>query len=133
VSDSDFWCKAGRGQGNRSRRRSLRARRAGFLDPKRGRDLRRGHRDRAAWRRLQSRELLEIIKELDYKRFVDKGWEDHIPLVGIPLSLLKDQGIYEGNKFLEFISGLQHKQPRNYYRYTVSKTQNPLPRSSAPL
>jgi len=24
-------------------------------------------------------ELLEIIKELDYKRFVDKGWEDHIP------------------------------------------------------
>ena len=62
---------------------------------------------------------LEIIKDLDYKRFVDKGWEDRIPLVGIPLSLLKDQGIYEGNKFPEFLSELQRKQPRNYYRYTV--------------
>ena len=46
--------------------------------------------------------------------------------MGIPLSLLKDQGIYEGNKLLGFMSGLQRKQPRNYYRFTVfENTKSP--------
>jgi NTE family protein len=51
-------------------------------------------------------ELLEIIKELNYNRFIDKAWEDRIPLIGFPLSILKDQGIYEGNELLKFIRGL---------------------------
>ena len=41
-------------------------------------------------------ELHEIIGDLDFRTFLDKGWEDRVPVAGIPLSILKDQGIYEG-------------------------------------
>jgi NTE family protein len=51
-------------------------------------------------------ELHEIMKNLDFNSFMDKGWEDHIPGAGKPLSIILDQGIYEGNKFLEWIRGL---------------------------
>ena len=50
-------------------------------------------------------ELHEIMKNLDFKSFMDKGWEDRIPGAGKPLSIILDQGIYEGNKFLEWIRG----------------------------
>jgi NTE family protein len=53
-----------------------------------------------------SAELQEIIGELDYDRFKDRAWEDQIPFAGSYLSILKDRGIYEGNEFLEFMSGL---------------------------
>src|SRR5438309_1182275 len=38
---------------------------------------------------------LKILSKLDFTQFIDRGWEDHVPLIGGPLSLLKDQGIYE--------------------------------------
>jgi NTE family protein len=48
-------------------------------------------------------ELREIILELDYRQFQDKGWEDKIPLVERSMSMLLDLGLYEGNYFLEWI------------------------------
>jgi len=48
-------------------------------------------------------ELKEIILELDYRAFQDKGWEDKVPLVERSLSMLLDLGLYEGNYFLEWI------------------------------
>jgi len=53
-----------------------------------------------------SKELKQIIFELDYRQFEDKGWLDRIPVVGMPLSILLDEGIYEGERFLEWIRGL---------------------------
>ncbi|MBM3470375.1 MAG: patatin-like phospholipase family protein [Armatimonadetes bacterium] len=51
-------------------------------------------------------ELREIILKLDLRRFLDAAWEDRIPVVGMPLSILLDQGIYEGDAFLAFVRGL---------------------------
>jgi NTE family protein len=48
-------------------------------------------------------ELREIIMELDYRQFQDRGWEDKVPLIERSLSLLLDLGIYEGNFFLQWI------------------------------
>jgi len=48
-------------------------------------------------------ELREIILNLDYRRFQDKGWEDRVPLIERSLSMLLDLGLYEGDYFLEWI------------------------------
>ena len=52
-----------------------------------------------------SDELKKIIAELDYNRFKDEALEDRFPLGGA-LSILKDLGIYEGEAFVEWMSGL---------------------------
>ena len=51
-------------------------------------------------------ELREIFLELDFTSLRDKAWEDRIPFLGTPLSLLKDQGIYEGKALLEYVRDL---------------------------
>ena len=51
-------------------------------------------------------ELREILLDLDFTDLQDKGWEDHIPFFGTPLSLLKDQGLYEGQALLEYVRDL---------------------------
>jgi len=48
-------------------------------------------------------ELREIIVSLDYRQFQDRGWEDKIPLIERSLSMLLDLGLYEGDRFLEWI------------------------------
>ena len=53
-----------------------------------------------------AKELREIVQNLDYDDFLDTGWEDRIPLLGKPLSVLKDLGIYEGDAVYEFVRGL---------------------------
>jgi NTE family protein len=51
-------------------------------------------------------ELLGILAELDFNSFKDEGWEDRVPIVGTPLSILKDEGIYEGGRLLEWMREL---------------------------
>lgn len=48
-------------------------------------------------------ELREIIMDLDYRQFQDRGWEDRVPLIERSMSMLLDLGLYEGNFFLEWI------------------------------
>ena len=48
-------------------------------------------------------ELREIIMTLDYRQFQDRAWEDRMPVIERSLSLLLDLGIYEGDRFLEWI------------------------------
>src|SRR3954454_9275884 len=48
-------------------------------------------------------ELKEVVLSLDFRQFEDKGWEDRIPGLANPLSILLDQGIYEGEKFLTWM------------------------------
>ncbi|MGH2561196.1 MAG: patatin-like phospholipase family protein [Thermomicrobiales bacterium] len=60
-------------------------------------------------------ELREIVLGLDYRQFSDRDWEDRIPFLGAPLSILKDRGIYEGEAFLDFMQGLlRAKQVRTF-------------------
>ena len=51
-------------------------------------------------------ELREIFLNFDFTRVQDTSWEDRIPLIGTPLSLLKDQGIYEGKALLMYVRSL---------------------------
>lgn len=51
-------------------------------------------------------ELQEILLEFDFAGVRDTAWEDRIPLIGAPLSLLKDQGLYEGEALLEYTRSL---------------------------
>jgi NTE family protein len=48
-------------------------------------------------------ELREIIMTLDYRQFQDRAWEDKLPLIERSLSMLLDLGLYEGDRFLEWI------------------------------
>ena len=48
-------------------------------------------------------ELYDIMSKLDFDQFRDKAWEDLIPLLPWTTSILKDQGIYEGKKFFDWI------------------------------
>ena len=48
-------------------------------------------------------ELREIVMELDFRQFQDKGWEDKVPLIEKSLSLLLDLGVYEGSRFHEWM------------------------------
>jgi NTE family protein len=60
-------------------------------------------------------ELREIIMNLDYRQFQDKGWEDKVPLIERSLSLLLDLGIYEGNFFYNWIrERLEAKNVRTF-------------------
>jgi NTE family protein len=48
-------------------------------------------------------ELREIIVSLDYRQFQDRGWEDKVPLIERSLSLLLDLGLFEGERFYEWM------------------------------
>jgi NTE family protein len=50
-----------------------------------------------------SAELDEVIFSLDFKAFEDPSWEDHIPGLGHGLSILFNEGVYEGDFFLQWI------------------------------
>jgi len=51
-------------------------------------------------------ELKEIIMGLDYRQFQDEAWEDKVPVIDRSLSMLLDLGLYEGDRFLEWIREL---------------------------
>ena len=59
----------------------------------------------------KANQLKEILKELDYRRFKDKGVVDRIPGAGILLSLIFEKGIYEGRFFAKWLRGLLEAAP----------------------
>lgn len=48
-------------------------------------------------------ELEGMLAETPFSTFLDGGWEDRIPFLGAPLSILLDQGIHEGRAFDEWM------------------------------
>lgn len=51
-------------------------------------------------------ELREVIGNQDFRQFMDTSWEDRIPFVGQPLSVLMEKGIYEGDYFIRRMDDL---------------------------
>ncbi len=51
-------------------------------------------------------EMREILSNLDYNNFKDRGSIDKIPLVGPAASLVFEKGLYEGKFFQEWMGGL---------------------------
>ena len=73
-------------------------------------------------------ELRDIIGSLRFDKFLDPSWEDRIPLVGTPLSILKDQGIYEGEYFLKLVSDLLEAKKVRTFRDLVHPEYADQPR-----
>lgn len=75
-------------------------------------------------------ELRRVIAGTDFRRFLDTDWEDRIPLIGTPLSLLKDQGIYEGKVLRERLRELlaQADPPVHTFRDLVHPDYADQPR-----
>ena len=46
-----------------------------------------------------AKELRDLLQETPFSSFEDKGWEDKILGLGIPITIVKDHGIYEGKYF----------------------------------
>lgn len=55
--------------------------------------------------------LKQIIENLDYSEFKDKGLIDKIPVIGFALSLGFEKGIYEGEFFENWLRNLLVKAP----------------------
>jgi NTE family protein len=53
---------------------------------------------------MQPEQLKKVMREVDYGRFQDEGFIDHLGMAGKGLSLLFERGIYEGNYLREFLS-----------------------------
>lgn len=51
-------------------------------------------------------ELRKIFLDFDFTSVQDTSWEDRLPLIGTPLSLFKDQGVYEGKALLKYVRKL---------------------------
>lgn len=51
-------------------------------------------------------ELYEIMGNLNFNQFKDEAWEDRIPFLPWTASMLKDQGLYEGKAFFDWIRDL---------------------------
>jgi NTE family protein len=70
-------------------------------------------------------ELKEVVLSLDFREFEDKGWEDRIPLINNPLSILLDQGIYEGKKFLEWMQGMLAEKDIFTFKHLRTDSDDP--------
>jgi NTE family protein len=51
-------------------------------------------------------DLDRILRDVPFARFKDEAWEDKLPLVGHPVSVLTQRGIYEGRFFEKWMRGL---------------------------
>jgi NTE family protein len=76
-------------------------------------------------------ELKKIVFEMDFRRFEDKNWEDHIPGAGVPLSLLLRTGIYKGEEFYDWLRGLL--AAKNVYTFADLKADWDKPKYASRL
>ncbi len=52
---------------------------------------------------LPAERMDAVIGSLDYRKVLDRGWLDRVPLVGETLSVLLENGIYEGDYIREWL------------------------------
>ncbi|NMO23261.1 patatin-like phospholipase family protein [Pyxidicoccus fallax] len=79
----------------------------------------------------RSDELRKLVLDLDFRQFQDKGWEDKVPLIGKALSLLRDQGIYEGRRLCEWLDSML--EPKGVRTFADLRTEWDDPRWSFKL
>lgn len=51
-------------------------------------------------------ELHRVMLDFDFTRFLDKDWLDRVPLIGVPLSVILELGIFEGQVFERWIADM---------------------------
>jgi NTE family protein len=57
-----------------------------------------------------AKELRDIMMELNFNDFMDEAWEDRIWILSRPFSVLRDKGVYEGNRFHDWIRELLSRE-----------------------
>ncbi len=55
---------------------------------------------------VRADDLREVLRTVDWKRFRDGGWLDHLGVPGKTISALASQGIYEGTYLTTWLGGL---------------------------
>jgi NTE family protein len=80
-----------------------------------------------------SSELLTIAQTSGFGSLRDRDWIDRIPLVGAPISIFKDHGIYEGNQLTEWMRRLLADRGVRTFRdlEVISSGARPVFRHSA--
>jgi len=74
----------------------------------------------------RSDELKETVLSLDFRRFRDPALIDRIPLIGPTLSLLFQEGIYEGKYFMQWMTEmLARKNVRTFADLPTARTDQP--------
>ncbi|NOJ93801.1 patatin-like phospholipase family protein [Corallococcus coralloides] len=76
-------------------------------------------------------ELKQTVLGLDFRQFMDKGWEDKLHLIGKGLSLLLDQGIYEGKRFRDWMD--KRLATQGVHTFKDLRTESADPRWSSRL
>jgi NTE family protein len=51
-----------------------------------------------------AQELREEVLSMHFREFKDEAWEDRIPVIGKEISVLRDYGVYEGRRFLAWMT-----------------------------
>jgi NTE family protein len=77
---------------------------------------------------MEPGQLKQVMREVDYGRFQDEGFIDHLGMAGKGLSLLFEKGIYEGNYLREFLSAqLEPLGVRTFADLKIEDPQGSLP------
>jgi NTE family protein len=75
-----------------------------------------------------SAELAGIMKQIDYTKFQDGDFLDHLGLFGKGLSLLLEQGIYKGQYFKQWLAEqLDHKHKKTFGDLKLDDENSSLP------
>jgi NTE family protein len=72
-------------------------------------------------------ELLTIAQATGFKDLRDRDWVDRIPILGGPISILKDHGIYEGDKLVEWMRSLLAERGIRTFRDLESRSSDVRP------
>jgi NTE family protein len=71
-------------------------------------------------------ELREEVLALQFREFKDEGWEDRIPVIGKEISILRDFGVYEGQRFLQWMTEkLDRKGVRTFGDLPPTDSEDP--------
>ena len=73
-------------------------------------------------------EIREIVLSMNFLEFRDRGWEDRIPFVPRTVAILKDLGVYEGNRFEAWIRDLLAQRGVRSFRDLAARDHPADPR-----
>jgi NTE family protein len=61
-------------------------------------------------------EMYDLMGSLDFKRFMDETSEGGVPLVGKPLSVILEEGVFKGDEFLDWMRDLLANKGKHRFR-----------------
>ena len=77
---------------------------------------------------ISAEDMTEVMRTTDYRRFQDETWIDKAGPLGKGLSILFQQGIYEGDYLREYLTDLLPERARTFAGLRIPKDRgNPMP------